>query len=373
MLDKGTKNKSKFEIADKLETVGASISFSSGQQHVRFSAKCLKEDVTLVLGLLAEQLREPAFNKEDLKTLKTRLVGNLKRDKENTGRQAGGAFLRKLYPKSHPNYSYKIDDRIKMINDIQPASLKYFYRTYYGLGNMTMVAVGDVDGTHFSSEVEKVFKGWKTSPLSKWESNVDAKDVKAATEYVTIKDKTSTDIYIGLPIGIDRNHEDYYPLMVGTYILGGNFSARLMQTVRDEQGLTYGISSFIGGADNGNDGYWSIWSTFAPDLVQKGHDASIEQLEKWVGSGITKAELDAKKSTITGTYKVGLATTRGLTGQILTNVERGRANSYLDEFPERINALTVDQINGVITNYIDKDKLVFVAAGSLDKTGKPLK
>jgi zinc protease len=160
--------------------------------------------------------------------------------------------------------------------------------------------------------------------------------------------------------------------MVGTYILGGNFSARLMQTVRDEQGLTYGISSFIDGADNGNDGYWSIWSTFAPDLVQKGHDASIEQLEKWVGGGITKAELDAKKSTITGTYKVGLATTRGLTGQILTNAERGRANSYLDEFPERINALTVDQINGVITNYIDKDKLVFVAAGSLDKDGKLL-
>ena len=64
--------------------------------------------------------------------------------------------MRKLYPKDHPNYSYKIDDRIKMVNDIQPASLKYFHRTYYGLGNMTIVAVGDVDGAHFNSEVEKV-------------------------------------------------------------------------------------------------------------------------------------------------------------------------------------------------------------------------
>lgn len=145
-----------------------------------------------------------------------------------------------------------------------------------------------------------------------------------------------------------------------------------MQTVRDDQGLTYHIQASIGGIDNGNDGYWTIYSTFAPELVQKGYDASIEQLEKWVDGGITKAELDAKKSTITGTYKVGLATTRGLAGQILTNAERGRANSYLDNFPERINALTVDQINGAITNYIDKDKMVFVAAGSLDKNGKPL-
>ncbi|MEE9573180.1 MAG: insulinase family protein, partial [Candidatus Neomarinimicrobiota bacterium] len=372
MLDKGTKNRSKFEIANKLETVGASISFSSGQYRVRFNAKCLKNDIPLVLSLLAEQLREPAFNKDDLTTLKTRLVGNLKRDKENTGKQAGGTFLRKLYPKNHPNYSYKIDDRIKMVNDIQPASLKYYHKTYYGLGNITIVAVGDVDSKTFNTEVSKVFGGWKTSPLNKKETTLTAKQIKASSEYVTIKEKTSADIYIGLPIGIDRDHEDYYPLRVGTFIFGGNFSARLMQTVRDKQGLTYGIHSWVGGVDNGNDGYWAIWATFAPQLVDRGYDASIEQLEKWLESGVTQAELDAKKSTITGSYKVSLANTHGLAGQILTNADRGKPNSYLDKFPELINALTVDQINNAIQKYIDKDKIVFIVAGSLDKDGKPL-
>jgi zinc protease len=145
-----------------------------------------------------------------------------------------------------------------------------------------------------------------------------------------------------------------------------------MQTVRDEQGLTYGIQSGVGGVDNGNDGYWAIWATFAPQLVDKGYDAAIEQLEKWLENGVTKAELDAKKSTITGSYKVGLATTRGLAGQILTNADRGRPNSYLDKFPELINALTVDQINNAIQKYIDMDKMVFIAAGSLNKDGKPI-
>ena len=372
MLDKGTINKSKFEISDKLETVSASISFSSGQQNVRFNAKCLKGDVPLVLGLLAEQLREPAFNKEDLKTLKTRLVGNLKRDKENTQKQAGGAFLRKLYPKDHPNFSYKIDDRIKMVNYIDSASLKNFHKTYYGLGNMTIVAVGDVNGEEFSAEISKVFNGWKTSPLEKKESSFTANQISAESEYVTIRDKTSADIYIGLPIGIDRNHDDYYPLMFGTYILGGNFSARLMQTVRDEQGLTYNIQSWVGGVDNGNDGYWLIGGSFAPTMVDKGRDAAIEQLNKWLVGGVTQAEVDAKKSTITGSYKVGLATTRGLAGQILTNAERGRPNSYLDDFPKLINALTVDQVNNVIQKYINNEKLIFIAAGSLDKDGNPL-
>ena len=369
MLDKGTKNQSKFEISDKLETVGASISFSSGQHNVRFNAKCLKDDVPLVLDLLAEQLREPAFNKEDLNTLKSRLVGNLKRDKENTQRQAGGAFLRKLYPKGHPNYSYETDDRIKMVNNIDSASLKNFHKTYYGLGSMTIVAIGDVDSETFSSEISNAFGGWKTSPLMKKESSLTADQTSAISEYVTIKDKTSADIYIGLPIGIDRNHEDYYPLMFGTYILGGNFSARLMQTVRDEQGLTYNIQSWIGGVDNGNDGYWLIGGSFAPQMVAKGREASIEQLNKWVEGGVTQEEVDAKKSTITGSYKVGLATTGGLAGQILTNAERGRPTSYLDDFPELINGLTVDQVNNAIQKYIDNEKLVFVAAGSLDKEG----
>ena len=180
MLDKGTKNKTKFEIAEKLETVGASISFSSGQYRVRFTIKCLKNDIPLVLGLLAEQLREPAFNKEDLKTLKTRLIGNLKRDKENTGKQAGGAFLRALYPENHPNHSYKTDDRIAMVEDIQAASLKYYHNTYYGLGNMTIVAVGDVDSEAFNTEVSKAFGGWKTSPLSKKETTLTAKSVEAS-------------------------------------------------------------------------------------------------------------------------------------------------------------------------------------------------
>ena len=372
MLDKGTKNKSKFEISDKLETVGASISFSSGQHNVRFNANCLKTDIPLVLSLLAEQLREPAFNKEDLKTLKTRLIGNLKRDKENTQKQAGGTFLRKIYPKDHPNYSYKTDARIKMVNDVDPASLKNYHKTYYGLGSMTIVAIGDVDGELFSAEISKVFAGWKTSPLKKKESSLTANKISATSEYVTIKDKTSADIYIGLPIGIDRNHEDYYPLMFGTYILGGNFSARLMQTVRDEQGLTYNIQSWVGGVDNGNDGYWLIGGSFAPPMVDKGREASIEQLNKWLEDGVTQAEVEAKKSTITGSYKVGLATTHGLAGQILTNAERGRPNSYLDDFPDLINALTVEQVNNVIQKYIDNEKLVFVAAGSLDKDGNPL-
>ena len=186
-----------------------------------------------------------------------------------------------------------------------------------------------------------------------------------------MEDKTSVDMFLGLPIGIDRKHDDYYALMVGNYILGGNFAARLMQTVRDQMGLTYGIYSSVRGVNDGNDGYWSIWGTFAPHLLQDGKTAAVDQVSGWI-SGVTEDELNAKKETITGSYKVGMATTGGLAGQILRNAERGYEDEMLDQYPSIIQDISLEEVNTAIKKYIDPKKLVIVAAGSVDETGKPL-
>jgi zinc protease len=372
MLDQGTKDKSKFEISEALESAGARVSFSSDHYRVRFNARCLRNDIPMVLGLIAEQLREPAFNKKDLETVAKRYVGNLERSKDNTNQQAARKFLQTLYPENHPNYPKDVDARIADIEAITVRDLKTFHKGSYGLGTVTLVAVGDVDDEEFSNEVRDAFGGWNTSPLTVKEKDISANKVDATKIYVTMTDKTSTDMYIGQPIGISRDHEDYYPFMVGSFILGGNFSARLMQTVRNEQGLTYGIAAWIAGIDDGNDGYWNVWGTFAPETLEKGREASMEQLDKWVADGVSADELAAKKSTITGTFKVGLATTRGMANQILTNAERGRPNSHLDNFPGIINALSLEQVNGAIKRYVDLEKTVFVAAGSVDEEGNLL-
>lgn len=372
MLDEGTKSHNKHEISEMLESVGASVGFSSGLYRVNFSAQCLSKDVQMVLNLIAEQLREPAFNEEDLANVKRRYVGNLKRAKENTRRQAMGQFRRTLYPKGHPNYSLDSDAQITFVENISAKDLASFHKKNYGLGSMIMSAVGDLDSKKFTSGVRKAFKGWKTSSLQKDASGMSAKKIDGSTEFVTINDKTSADMVIGIPIGIDRNHKDYYPLVLANYILGGNFSARLMQTVRDKEGLTYGIGSRVRGVDTGNDGFWYVSGTFAPDLLNNGKSSALKQIKKWVNKGVTDEELENKKTTLTGSYKVGLATTSGLAGQILGNAERGRDLSFLDKYPDIINALSLKDVNRAIKTYIDVDKLVIVAAGTVDEDGNPI-
>ena len=366
MLDKGTFNKDKYEIGDVLDSVGAELKFGSTKHHIFFTAHCLNSDVNIVVEMLAEQLRTPAFRGDEIDKLKTRMIGKLEQSLEDTKKQALISFLRILYPKTHPNYKYKTEESLDFIKAINQKDLKTFHDLAYGINTMNIAVAGDVNPEKFNDQIINHFADWDKQSINEIDNKLDIIAVSKNVDKINIKDKTSADMYLGQYIGIDREHNDYYPLMLGIYILGGNFSARLMQTVRDEQGLTYGIGSSIGGSNFGIDGYWNTWGTFAPDLIEKGHNATMEQINKWCKKGVFEKELISKKSTITGSYKVALDTTGGLVSQILSNAERNKPISYLDEYAGIINNISLKEINNAISKYIDPTKLTLVTAGSFN-------
>lgn len=364
MIDKGTQEKDKYIISDTLESVGAELSFSTTKYHAHFTGHCLKEDLEIVIQLLSEQLQSPVFSEEELAILKTRTIGNLEQAKEDTKQQAMVGLLRMLYPPNHPNYKSTTDEVINQVSSVSTKDLNDFHQKHYGLGGVSFVAVGDVDTEKTNNLLGKYFAGWDTKNPKNDYSGLKAKSIKKGKKETHIPEKTSMDVYFGQAVGISQDHKDYYPLMMGVYILGGNFSARLMQTVRDQQGLTYGIGSSLAGVDFGSDGYWSTGGTFAPDLLEAGKKATMDQIIKWHKDGVTQGEVDAKKSTITGSYQVGMDSTGGLTAQILSNVEKGRSVDFLDLYPDIIRGVSLDQINNAIRTYIDPKKLTVVSAGT---------
>ncbi len=371
MLDQGTTKNSKFEISSKLEGAGARLSFSNGKARVGFGGKFLSEDMSLVVGLLAEQLKLPAFDSEELEKTKSRLITGYKKSKESTRGNALNDMLKSFYPPGHQNASESPDISIKHIENITAEDLKNYHKETYGRGSMVFVAVGDVNHAELSSLLKESFKNWKTSPLS------DKKEEKSGSKsggktYITMEDKTSTDFLVGIPVGINRDHPDYRPLYVASYILGGNFSGRLMQTVRVKEGLTYGIRSSMSGFSNDNDGYWYVGGTFAPELLSRGESSTLREIKKWAEDGVTQKELDIAKTTLTGSYRVGFDTTGGLANGILSAVVDWEDLSYVDSQPDKINTVTLEEVNNAIKKYISIEDLYRVAAGSVDKNGEPL-
>ena len=372
MLDQGTTKSSKFEISNKIEKVGARLSFSNGKARVVFNGKFLSEDTALIVGLLSEQLQFPAFNEEDLAKTKKRMITAYKKSKESTRGNAINNMLKGFYSENHQNAPDNADESIKNVEKITTEDLKAYHEESYGKGSMVIVAVGDVDHASLSATIKKNFGEWKNSPLEeKKETQKGTKN--AGKAYVTMQDKTSTDFLVGIPLGINRDHPDYRPLFVASYILGGNFSARLMQTVRVKEGLTYGIRSSMSGFGNDTDGYWYVGGTFSPDLLSKGESSTLREIRKWAQDGVTQKEVDTTKSTLTGSFKVGFDTTRGLAGGILSAVIDWEDLSYIDEMPNMINSVTLEQVNAAIKKYISIGDLYEVAAGSIDQEGNPLK
>ena len=374
MLDKGTQQRDKFVLSGLLESVGARVRFSSDDYRVSFSARCLKGDVPLVIELVAEQLREPAFHEDDLASFRKRVIGQLRRRSESTSFQAGAKFSGLLYPADHPNYVRPTEEQIEHIEKTTIEELQRFHQQHYGLGSLLVVATGDVDRNVLETRLEAHFSDWQhlqisPPPLAAWQ---EQEDQAPREDIVSMRDKTSVDLVMGLALGIDREHPEFLPLSMGSYILGGNFSARLMTSVRDEAGLTYGIGSSVSGADDGKDGYWSIHGSFAPQLLSDGRAAVVAQLHKWVEDGVTAEELKVKKATLAGSYQVGLAATSGMAAAMLDLLERGKEIAYMDGYLDELDALTLSGVNGAIGKYILPDRLTTVAAGSIDGTGSPL-
>lgn len=364
MLDKGTTSRDKLAIATALENIGASISFNGGTHTLGFTARFLKKDMDLVLTLLAEQLRNPAFDETEFTRLKTQVTAGLRQQLDNTSAMAGGALSRIVYPKGHPNHQETVETQIEQLNALTIADLRGFHQRVYGPKSMVIVAVGDVDARALQQAVTTPFRGWRggvTIP----KTSLKGAPVPARTDTVFMADKTNVTYLLGIPTGIDSRHPDYLPLYIGAYILGGNFSARLMSTVRDQEGLTYGIGSGLSGTSAFADGHFSLNANFAPDLLARGGESTMRQLMLWVNEGVTQQELDDKKATIAGMFQVQLATTGGFASALLTYEQDGRGYRYIDRYVADVQNVTLAQVNNAIRKHIRPEHFVVVKAGTV--------
>ena len=363
MLDQGTTKQDKFAIAQKLENIGATIHFSVGGVMTEFSGKCLRKDLPLVMSLLAEQLRTPAFSEEEFAKMKKQIAGHLQRALESTDYRAGQAFAETVFPKHHPNYSPPTKEFLAAVETATLADVKAFHAEYYGPAQATLVAVGDIDIDALKAEIARAFEGWTGGKrVPEFPKAEGAK--QGGEEVISMADKPNVTVMVGQATGLKHTDRDALALRVGTAVLGRGFTGRLMATVRDKEGLTYGISSSVAN-DAFSDGDWRISANFAPQLLEKGIASTRRELEAWYKDGVTAAELERVKSALIGTFKVGMATTDGLSNALLDTVHRGYDVQWLDDYTKRVGALTLPQVNAAIKKHLNPEKMTVIKAGSV--------
>jgi zinc protease len=361
MLDRGTKTLDKFAIAARLDNVGAEIGYSVATQSLEVRAKCLKKDLSMVLGLIAEELREPALSAAEFAKAKQHFIGSLEQSRQSTALRAQESFGQAVFPEGHPNHPHSIDEYLAAAKTATLDDVKAFHAKYYGPRSFTLVLVGDVPVEESEREIAKDFAGW-SGGADFLRPATAAHAGGARTITVPLKEKPSTSVILGQATGLHYRDPDALALRVGTAILGQGFTGRLMGTVRDREGLTYQIGAGMG-EDSIADGQWNISASFAPALLERGVASTRRVLEQWWQEGVSDAELTARKKGLVGGYQVGLSTTTGVAGVILVSVQRGYDVSWLDQYPDAIKAITREQVNRAIHTHLDPSTMVLVEAG----------
>lgn len=366
LLDKGTQKHDRFEIAEMLEGRGAQVSFYSNALRSGFIARMLREDVDTVLSLIKEQLVMPLFGEEEFLKSRNRAIASVRRSMDSTSSQAGGALKRALYPKAHPNYVHTPEEEVADLESTDLNAVSEFHASHFGCNNLKLAVVGDVEANEVFRLAEAHFGEWHSaSAMSSFETGALSGHAPGEPLLTLMTDKPNLDVQIAHSVPLRRDSDDFLPLYVGTFVLGGNFSSRLMQTIRDAMGLTYGIRSSLSGITVDHDGHWKTSVSLSQSSLDVGIKATLKVIRQFVDEGVTSEELEGVKTTLTGSHVVGLATTGGLAARLLVNAERDFPTTYLDDYPSLVEALTLDQVNGAIRQYLNPDRLAVSIAGTL--------
>ncbi|MBD2088427.1 insulinase family protein [Microcoleus sp. FACHB-1515] len=355
----GTRTRNALELAQVLEDEGANLSFSANREGVGISGRALSANLGTIVQTLADTLQNATFPADQLELSRQRALVGLQAELDDPRRLGRRVFQQALYPENHPFHSFPTQESL---TGITQADLASFYQQHYRPDTTTLAIVGDFDPAEVKNQLRQAFGNWQsagTRPTLTF-PNVALPDRTIELSQV-IPGKAEAVTYLGYG-GISRQDPRYYAALVLNQIVGGDtLSSRLGTEVRDRQGLTYGIYSYFQAGRN--PGPFLISMQTAPDDAQKAIDSTVALLQQLRSQGITEAELEAAKRSIASGYPVDLASPDSLASVILSNEISELNIEELRQFPDRIEAVTMPQIQQAISDLIHPDNLLIVTAG----------
>ena len=231
---------------------------------------------------------------------------------------------------------------------------------------MCVAAAGDADETELSRLFQKYFHAWPAEPILA-APRVQGKKTSIPKKplLVPLPGKSSTDVVIGKGLSITKEHPDFYPLILASRILGNpGFNGRLMKTVREKLGLTYGIYAYLGGFADNEEGNTYVWGTFAPQSLQRGLRAIAKETTLFFKKGALSGEFSEHKQALLGAYNLSFATSGSFAGALLQILEDGKEISFLDEYANRLRSVALADVNRVIKKYFNPKSAVRVLSGT---------
>lgn len=370
MLMRGTSEQTRQEIKDALDNMKANVRINGFYGTLNVNIETEREYLPDVIRQVASVIKNASFPEEEFSKLIDERLAQLEEQKSQPMALAQNTIQRitNPYPKDDVRYNSTFDEDIAMLKAVTVDEIKSFYTDFYGGENGSITVVGDFDQADIEPILKEEFGSWDSpKPFKRLEAILF--DVVAQDQEIETPDKANAGFFAGYNFAMKDDHPDYPALLIANRIFGGGgLSSRLGNRIRQKDGLSYGVGSYMNANPYVEKTTWGAYAIYAPENKEALEAAFLEELNNALTEGFTDEEVaDGIKGWLQN-QEVSRSQDGYLTNTINGYLEQDRTMMWNVELEEKVSALTTDQVNAAFKKYIIPSKISYVKAGDFAKS-----
>ncbi len=359
MLSRGSARYTYAHFNETIESVGASLYFSSESDAANVGITCLSEDFATLVDVMADALRNPTVPRPLFDIVRGQKLVRLQEREQDTSAMAALRFYETVYG-GHV-LGLPVSGYVESVRAITRDDVAAFHARHYGPQGAIFAVSGDIAPQAAVDLLANALGGWQATPPAR---NLPALPplTQPTRLHVPMAGKVQSDILLGVQ-AVARNHADFYAVRVANTILGVfGMMGRLGEVVREQQGLAYyAYSSLDAGRDSG---VWLAGAGVNPADMERAVESMLAEIDNIAQAPVTAEELADAQAYLTGVLPLTLETNDGLAATLLSMEWNALGLDFLARYPAIINAVTVDDVQRVAHTYLRPEALAIVTAGS---------
>lgn len=363
----GTTTRSPEEINEQLEFIAASVETGMAQEYGTAGLSALSKDLDQALEIFADVLRHPAFREDQIQLQKRQMLEAIRRRNDQAQSIVGREFRKLIYGGDHPYGWYP---EVETVLNITREDLLAWHAKYYHPNNVRLAISGDFARDAMIAKIEAAFQGWEPAEVHFPDVAPVPRKFEKSVHYIP-KAINQSHIWIG-HLGIERrNLTDRYPLEVMNFILGGSgFTSRLVNEVRTKRGLAYVAGAYYTISDQ--PGLMVALSQTREDATAQAIEVMLDVLRQIREEPVSDEELQIAKDSLINSYVFNYAESHQIVSDKMVFDYFHYPEDYLATYPDKIAAVTKEDVQRVAQQYLHPDEATFLVVGRAEGFDRPL-
>lgn len=373
MLQEGTSSRTSQQISEEFEFLGSQISIMTNRENTILSAGVLSRHFSNALGLVSDIVKNPSFPEGELNRVRTERLTSLKRMSDDATVIASRVAPALIYG-SESSYGHPVSGTEEAIGKLTREDIRSYYLSNYSPSNATLIVVGDTSLEEVSKITDEYFGDW----------HFDGNHVDRVVETVSSNEDKQTSIYlIDKPgaaqtvircgfLGVERQHQDYFALLLFDHIFGGQFTSRLNMNLRQDKGYSYGYRSWI--EWHRASSLFLIGGSVQTEVTLPAIQETLKEFQDAVSvRQVTDAEFQSAKASLIRHFPAFFETPSQILNSLGQGVSFNLPDDYYENAIEQIQAVSLESVRKMPKKYFRSDKLMLLVIGDRELIEADLK